>query len=497
MRKYLLARGLVLGMFIVLIAAGAAAQPVLTSTPAAITISETNPSWSTWVPNAENWTLVKNLVLDGTYNITELSATPPDMTQAGGTYPLAEDSVNATITNETIAALARSGTAGVPVIFQLAGQTVESGKYTGGLTFRYWDDTGAKGLLTVPIELTVKDHPFVPGLILLVSTGVGLIYFLYRERVKPYDEFILQFENFKDLMGRDNEFNSLPPDIYFQKQMKTQLDQIPYYLKKMQLDKAQSCLTTAEQVRGDWLFEKSNLVPVLNTHKKMMTIDIQRLENKLPTGYGKFLYPESLRDKLKDIYENFINRADTSSYKSEFETFRTGLYEAKKSFHAFENLVDTVLAAWGDCKKRPGCCDKIELCWKKIQPVPYGGKIGIADCTNTDCIPPLQEETRVGEPVVSESDLKMWMTASLAWIYQNIRQTLFGTATRLQVFHIVSYLILVMVLFITGFQELYYTNATFGSFPDYAAVILWGFGTGTGSMVFSKAITDLAAARFG
>jgi hypothetical protein len=78
-------RGIViLGLLLVIMVSGAAAQPKISSTPAAITLAQTNHYWFSSLPRAGEWTAEKNLVLDATDNITGLSFWPPDISQEDG-----------------------------------------------------------------------------------------------------------------------------------------------------------------------------------------------------------------------------------------------------------------------------------------------------------------------------------------------------------------------------------------------------------------------------
>ena len=62
---------------------------------------------------------------------------------------------------------------------------------------------------------------------------------------------------------------------------------------------------------------------------------------------------------------------------------------------------------------------------------------------------------------------------------------------RLGIFGVVTFFLLVIILLITGFKELYLANATFGAGPgDYFTLFLWGLGVAPGSEAAVKAVRD-------
>jgi hypothetical protein len=494
-------RGIViLGLLLVIMVSGAAAQPKISSTPAAITLAQTNHYWFSSLPRAGEWTAEKNLVLDATDNITGLSFWPPDISQEDGRYSLDPGSVNVTITNETLAALKADGVAGIAVTF-LFGRGTQAGKYTGDLLFTYSDDTGSRGTLTVPVTLSMKDNPAVPLLFLLLSTGVGVLYFLYREKGRPYDVFMLELDRFREIMDRDREFQELPLRIYLRRKILTEMEEIALDLGKPDLESAQVHLGTVKGVWGEWLIAKGDLPLVLRKQGELLE-SLPRLEKQDEAVLGgDLLFLDGLDLALRRILEALLIPMDSAGFQGALKTFRADLVTAGDNCRAFQDLVEKVRRTEEYCRAQTPpnqeCLGKVQACKMKLRQVPYG-KVSIAECTLSGYLPVTAEEApKGGSPAESERQRWLGIWGALSWSSRRVREGTIGPATRLRLFSMATFLILVGILVATGYKELYDANATFGSIPDYIAVILWGFGVGTGSEAFTTALTNFASVKLG
>jgi hypothetical protein len=493
-------RGLILGLLVIITVSGASAQPKISSTPETITISETNPYWFFFIPAGGSWTTEKTLVLDATDNITELSSWPPDISQEDGRYSLDPDSVNVTITDEALASLTADGVTGIPVTFQF-GRTTQSGKYTGKLLFTYKDIDGGRGSLSVPVNLSLKDNPVIPFLILLLSTGVGVLYFLYREKGRPYDVFMMELERFQEIMDKDKPFQGLPQRIYLRRKILTEMEEIALDLGKPDLASAQAHLETAKGVWGEWLVAKGDLPFILQKQRDMKE-GIPQLEKKDAAVLGgDLLYLDGLEVTLGKILDALLVPMDSTGFQAALKTFRTDLGTAGDNCQSFQELVDRVRRTEEYCKAQnppnQECLNKIQICKTKIRQIAYG-KITVPECSLTGYAPP----SASGSPKTApggDSERQRWLGigGALSWSSRRVREGSIGPATRLRLFSVATFLILVVILVSTGYKELYEANATFGTVTDYIAVILWGFGVGTGSEAFTTALTNFAAVKLG
>jgi hypothetical protein len=489
-------RGLILGLLIIIMASGTSAQPMITSTPPSLTISQTNPFWFFFIPAGGSWTTERTLILDATDNLTDLSSWPPDMTQEDGGYSLDPGSVNITITEDALAALKTEGVAGIPVLFQF-GRTTQSGKYTGNLLFTFRDATESRGSLSVPVTLNVKDNPVFPFLILLLSTAVGVLYFIYREKGRPYDVFKLELDRFRESMGNDTEFQGLPESIYFRKKIYAEIEEISSDLGKPDLTAAQGHLDAAKVVWGEWLVKKG-VLPSLLKRQKQFREGIPRLKGDLGKILeGNSLFLDQLEDFLDKILNDLLKPEDSEKFSKAFEKFWNDLDDAGNNCHSFRDLVDRAKRTEDSCRAQtppnPECLNKVRICKMKLREIAYG-KISVPDCALTGYAPPPSREPR--ETVTAgDFDRQKWLGEALSWELLRYREKFLSPATRLRYFSYATFLILVVILVATGYKELYEASSTFGTVTDYIAIILWGFGVGTGSEYASTALTNFAAVK--
>ena len=505
MRKRMIVRRcLILGLVIAVAVIGVHAEPKITSSPPSIALSETNPypvvlgapvvfpipftNITLFVPGGDQITM-KTLNLDATGNITNLSTSPPDISQAEGRYPLSPDSVNVSITGGILATLRANGAVSIPVIFQFG--NIHSGKYTGDLRFSYTDDTRSKGSLSVPITLTVKDHPLVPILILLIGVFVGILYFSYRETGRAIDEFRLYLERFKEVMDRDKEYQALPEGIYFRKKISAEIEGIALDLLKPDLASAQKHLDTAKGVWGEWLLAKRDLTSLLEYEKKLRMV-IKKLRDQ----FGVFLYLDGLEGDLDKAYTDFLVPADFTAYKTAFDTYRVKLNETANKFNSFQTLVRRVAATEQNCRanNNQDCLNKVQLCWNKLR---GAGSLPVSECDAlAGYFASLGPDTGDLKMAAPSPESKEWPGPALSWFLTRIGKGSIGPTVRLGLFSVATLLILTVILSVTGYQQLYESNSTFGAgVSDYIGVLLWGFGVGPGSEAFVKALTQFSSVK--
>ncbi|NEO44617.1 MAG: hypothetical protein F6K55_10955 [Moorea sp. SIO4A3] len=359
-------------------------------------------------------------------------------------------------------------------------RNVPSGKYSGKLRLSYQND---KQTIPVGVIVIVKDDWYLPFLVLIIGTSLGISVSIYRAKGKPRDEILVRVGQLRAQMQDDPD---LAKAQVFHSRVEAYLIDVRMAIQAQRWEEAEESVEQGELVwskwskgRGDWLAqlayrdELDQRLQDLNSSIPYLQAVCRSLEDAVrdaPDLDG----PDQLCDRFQDIAQQ-LNRylqvdrdmrqlinlsaqlppEEAKPWQAKVENLRQRLDNFSPSDLAgeksFQNEVDDGIA-------------EIKTLISQNSGIAKG--LPIPGMT----IPPLA-------PAPNARPLKLAKQVS-------------GAGVRLRVFISGSYAIAVVFLAGAGFSELYVDHNTFGANPwkDYLGLLVWGFGAEATRDAVSKVV---------
>ncbi|MDD1654469.1 MAG: hypothetical protein LUO91_02020 [Methanomicrobiales archaeon] len=487
----------------------AAAQMELVVEPAALTISETQPYMvvfgipltrhpapenATEQPKPSDTSVTRTLTVWVAQNITGVGVRSSDLLRDDGAYAILSSAVNATVPE---ADLQDDGMASVPVSFELGG--VHSGKFTGNLLVTYLGQEQTRGTVKVPVTVNMKDGPVGPVIVLLIGVLLGAGLSHYRAKGKKGDEVRRLYDTLAEIRTNDTVYMNLDPRLFFRTGIDRDMEKTVDRLAVADAEGAEAAIKNAWATWDHWKDYKDRLPSLVqwctdlrkeldDMEARLIGWDQEREKARLPK-IGPFQYLPESRRLLTELYTTLLKPVDFKEFQDAFKRTETGLTARQSSFDSFEQAVNLLRAQEPKAGegRDPEKDEKLTGFWLRLKSLTQDQDISVlkGDISkefpgvSLKMKPPRQHEAEVKEP-------DWWNRFGRRW---GLRFS--WAAVRLGIFGVLVFALLVLVLLITGYKELYLANPTFGAGAgDYFAIFLWGLGTAPGSEAAIKAVAD-------
>jgi hypothetical protein len=167
-------------------------------------------------------------------------------------------------------------------------KVLRSGEFSGKLWLSYQD-----GEQVIPVTIKVKDHWFLPLLILLVGSALGISVSIYRTQGRPRDEILVRVSQVRIQMQDDADFLKFEA---FKARVEAHLIDVKMALQGERWDEAKNAVQQAELVESKWLKGRADWLAQLGYADEIKQ-QLQDLERSVP--FVQTVY-RSLEDALRD-----------------------------------------------------------------------------------------------------------------------------------------------------------------------------------------------------
>ncbi|MDD1655154.1 MAG: hypothetical protein LUO91_05555 [Methanomicrobiales archaeon] len=434
---------------------------------------------------------VRILTLSVAENVTVSSITPTGLVRDDNAYSISPSAINVTVPTE---ALEAEGVGNVPVAIQLGG--IHSGTYAGNLVVAYRGEAETRENLQVPVKVTVKDRWLVPAGVLGIGVLIGVGIFSYSGKGKRRDELRTQFERLKIQIEGDKEFLALDPALFFRTSIDGNLNRMKILISVPNLDEAENAIKGAYQTWGQWLTYKGRILRQFDERASVQQ-DIRNLGDALKPR--EFQYIQTLEGNLVVISYDLLKAKTFEEFETAFAKFTEDLRKERSSYKKLTDLHKQMLEV--DKKSRDR--ETVKTLWKRLMtigpddPTLQALENAIKEASVMDAHGPVPSEPGVpvppGTPALPPAPAaekgaigKLW-----DWVKKMLGKGVSWAEVRLGIFGFISFLLLLVILLIVGYQQLYLANPTFGAGQaDYFALFLWGLGVGPGSEATVKSVRE-------
>lgn len=459
--------------------------------------------------------------------VANLSIVPLDLNNVNGDTILPANAISVDMPAANIPA---GGLLTVPVTFNLAGAS--SGQFTGELLITYGGQS-----LSVPLNVAVKDPPWLALAALVVGVGLGIGVSTYRAQGRPRDEVLVRLGQIRTQMKSDGDLQKAGEPFY--NRIDAHLVDVEVALEAQQWEKAQQAVLDAENLwvrwrrgRPDWLVQLE-YHDTLNTRLKELgdVYYVNEIKEAARSAYRAMptldepgLFRASLEPLARQVNDFIALRerltalATTKTGRATAQTLQQRLYAlAPANSAAMQSLKDEVevaigkaqiaqvkekvdhLASLGD--RLP---DKDAQVW---QPKIATLQTRVADLVANDPgayltvesevdvaleqITALAASTYRGEEALPRGagdtafgtpkglpQMESWLSGPPTIYVQSLPEKMASARHRLSWFTWLTYAFAVIFLALAGFVELYGGRIDFGAngISDYFTLLAWGFG---------------------
>jgi hypothetical protein len=435
---------------------------------------------------------VRTLILSVAENVTALSIRSSDLTREDASFIIPASGIEATI---PVQDLQTEGVGQVPLTLHLGG--VHSGKFTGNLILTYRSEDGKRETLKVPLTVTIKDSIWGPLLVIVFGVLLGLGYFSYRGRGQVRDEILRRRDHLEEMRFGDTKYRHLDPTIIFRAEIDRQIARVKNSLALSDMEGAGKAIGSAWEVWNSWCDQRRQVLLVMNTYNEVkgelvaLAEQLKTLESRL----GRFRYVPKSDEELKASFYRLLAPRTPEDFTKESEKFAGVLKTQQESLIMFRDLVNQ-MEEWEkkepDTQRTDDTRTAIAGLWTEIQaitpdsPELSGFMDKIDNARKIRRAKPYEPEKPKPPSLPPSREENFWDR-----IESRLKWTVSWAEIRLAIFGFASFFILLAVLVITGFQQLYLANATFGAgAADYFTLFLWGLGVGPGSDAAIKAVRE-------
>jgi hypothetical protein len=427
----------------------------------------------------------RTLTISVAENVTVTSIVSNELVREDNAFTIPPEAINATVPSD---ALGKEGTGigNAPVSIDLRG--IHSGKFTGNLYVSYRSADEKQENLPVPMTVTVKDRPLLPLLVLLLGVGIGLGIFSYTAKGKRRDTLLQRYGHLKKETINDNEFKNLDPSLYFQAVITSKLDAASLLIRTSSFDKAEELINGAYDTWQDWLKDKNTVIRLLEKSTALRQA-LKRQGDELKS-HGEFEYIHLIEQNLATLSDQLIRPSTTTAdFETAMSTFSDGLVKEQTSLDQFRRYRVQMEAL----EKRGADRMMMEGFWTRLKVLTPGDAMtqkfesDLRQASGMGAhpidLPLLEEPQPPGEGAKPAGWWDQWKKGlALGFSWAEVRLGIYGA---------VSFLLLLIILLIVGYQQLYLANPTFGAgTADYFALFLWGLGVGPGSEATVKSVRE-------
>jgi hypothetical protein len=417
----------------------------------------------------------RTILLTAEENVTDLRFVSTDLTTPEGTvFP--SSFVQATIIESS---MANGSIQSIPVMFNLPGDPFAHGNYSGEL----WISDSGGGKTTIPVSLVLKNGWVAPFFLLLIVVCISMAVYYYGIGGKERDEILkatatlqLRITHDEDLKKRyHNEENPFNPAL--SNGVRNTFDKV----NDGAIKDAGKLLEDTQKLWGKWTTKRFHWMTEFGNYEK--------LAEHLDTDQFKILDDPVVKD-LGSSDVRFICE-ELGYLKKEYEK----VWEADSPdvFGLMIVAENTKRNSYLDLySKLAGLKNNCPLCPEDVRKKLYEKFLNLgkdADlkplATDIEDAQKLYSGRALGFPLATG---KMYEEVPLIQHSgaEGILDLGAKASFRLWLYGGVSFLILLTVLFIVGYNQLYVIKPTFGSPEDYITLILWGLLVGPFSDTVSK-----------
>lgn len=459
--------GLLVASLELLAPTSANAQGQVVAEPAQVTVSGMRGTVAT-----------RNIVLQTDTPINNLQLIPLDLNRSDGDsiFPAQAISVEKPSVSSTNQNLMMT-----LVKFDL-NKVLRSGEFNGKLWLSYQG-----GEQVIPLTIKVKDHWFLPLLILLVGSALGVSVSIYRTQGRPRDEILVRVSQVRIQMQDDPDFLKFEA---FKARVEAHLIDVKMALQGERWDEAINSVQQAELVESKWLKGRADWLAQLGYADEIKQ-QLQDMERSVPfvqtvhrsledalRDAPDLDSPVQLRDRLQGLAEQVNSYLSLQAKIKQLYSLSEELSveQAKNWQPKVQNLEQRIESLQpADLTKDANLRDEVE-----------GAIAEITELLSqqADMVNPAELDFGVnaGGMMARGAQIRGIMinllgaapsTSLVSWEEQAS-----GANVRLKVFTVTSYIIAIVFLAGAGFSQLYVDKPTFGDNPwnDYAALMAWGFG---------------------
>ena len=361
-----------------------------------------------------------------------------------------------------------------------------SGEFQGKLRLSYQQE-GQELPMTVgiPVTVKVKDNWFLPLILLLIGTGLGISVSNYRAKGKPRDEILVREGELRSQMQSDSD---LAKAEAFKNQIEAYLVDVKMALQGERWQEGEDGIQQAENVWRKWNKGRTSWLRQLDYAKKLEE-RLQDLDLNLPYIQEVRRCLEEAREEAPTLESPLQLRENLEKIAQQINLYLQLQAKIKQLKNLVNQLSNEATETWQlkvfnweqqiakllppDLKKDTNFDKEIEEAISEMTEL-ISQQEGIAKG-----LPKLEISIPLLESAPSARPLD-WQT----------RVTKAGL--RLRVFTWTSYAIAVVFLAGAGFIELYVEKDTFGANPvqDYFALLAWGFGAEASRDAIAKVVQD-------
>ncbi|HHN93702.1 MAG TPA: hypothetical protein ENK17_02955, partial [Anaerolineae bacterium] len=246
----------------------------------------------------------RTILIRPTSAITNLRLVPLDLTGADGTTIFPATAIHPAAVPPSIEA---GDLLTVPITFDL--RSVPSGRFEGDILL-----DGSSLSVALPVQVSVRDRPYLPFFFLLLGVVLGVGVSTYRSQGRPRDEILVRVGRLRGQMEDEDE----PAADIFRSRVASHLVDVETGLQNNDWDAARAAIEQAEQVwlrwlkgRTDWSAQveyQRELVDKITTHEaapyaRAIRRQLEDLLLDMPDLSG----PDEMRDRLEPLAQR-INR---------------------------------------------------------------------------------------------------------------------------------------------------------------------------------------------
>ncbi|HLO47391.1 MAG TPA: hypothetical protein VK211_03090 [Kamptonema sp.] len=421
----------------------------------------------------------RNIVLQTTTPINNLQLIPLDLNRGDGDsiFPAQAISVekpSVSSSNQNIMMTL--------VKFDLT-KVPRSGEFSGKLWLSYQD-----GEQVIPVTIKVKDPWFLPLLILLIGSALGISVSIYRTQGRPRDEILVRVSQVRIQMQDDADFSKFEA---FKARVEAHLIDVKMAIQGERWDEAKNAVQQAELVESKWLKGRADWLAQLGYSDEIKQ-QLQDLDRSVPfvqtvhrsledalRDAPDLDSPVQLRDHLQELAEQVNSYHSLQAKIKQLHSLSQELpvEEAQNWQPKVKNLEQRIESLQpADLTKDANLRDELEGAIAEITQL-VSQQTEIADPTEVDF--------SVNVTGARAKGLAMWSLkipllrpapSTRSWSWED---RVSGANGRLKIFTMSSYAIAIVFLAGAGFNQLYVDKATFGANPwkDYSALMAWGFGS--------------------
>ena len=459
--------------------------------------------------------------------VTNLRIVPLDLSGPTGDTILPADAI---VVDLPAANIPSGGLLTVPVTFNLAG--APSGQFTGELLITYGEQS-----FSVPVNVAVKDPPWLALAALVVGVGLGVGVSTYRAQGRPRDEVLVRLGQIRTQMKADADLQKAGAPFY--NRIDAHLVDVEVALEAQQWEKAQQAVMEAENLwvrwrrgRPDWLVQLEyydTLMSKLNELGDVFYVNeikeaARSAHRAMPALDEPGLFRASLEPLARQVNDFIALRerlavlAATKTGRAMAQTLQQRLYALSPlnsaGFQSLQAEVETAIgkAQITQIKEKASHLASLGANLPDAHALEWQPKIAalqtrVAELTPDDADAyltvegevdaALEQVTALAAPAYRDAEslphgavdtvfgipkglpqMESWLSGPPTIYVQSLPEKVAGAGQRLRWFTWLTYAVAVIFLALAGFVELYGGRIDFGAngIGDYFTLLVWGFG---------------------